>query len=381
MNSQQQQPQTIRPASEKQTAFIATLFQSIDWKAVTMQEASATIRTLLKVRDAHKPAKEKKADKKKASKEKENTTTNTNDGKAVKAETITAAAKPAPEAPKAPETASAEIAESKPAETMKAPRKGKKAKITYIAFLWQGKRCKIPADVVQDLGDGLAYVVHQDLERKEGAIIDVASGLNVISENTKAKTFQKWEEGKAAFLPKIHETRKGKNYKSRVQELGTLPVAHDFIEEAAKRAAERAAKRAEQGKKTLSVHHIDGQNVALKVQLVKDLGDGVELVRWLASDHHYVYSAQDKATGLGIVTGGESYVLQSWKADGAEIKERLRGLREKPGYKKTLEELKNCPVQDVQPEKMLPSYNSAFNALFDAEYRKACKEARAQAQA
>lgn len=375
MNNQQQ-PQTIRAASEKQTAFIAALFQSIDWKAVTMQEASATIRGLLKVRDAHKPAKpakEKKADKKKASKEKENTTTNTNDGKAIKAETITNDVKPAPEAPKAPETASA--------ETMKAPRKGKKGETVYIAFLWQGKRCKIPADVVQDLGDGLAYVVHQDLERKEGAIIDVASGLNVISESTKAKTFQKWEEGKAAFLPKIHETRKGKTYKHRVQELETLPVAHDFIEEAAKRAAERAAKRAEQGKKTLSVHHIDGQDVALKVRLVKDLGDGVELVRWLASDHHYVYSAQDKATGLGIITGGESYVLQSWEADGAEIKERLRGLREKPGYKKTLEELKNCPVQDVQPEKMLPSYNSTFNALFDAEYRKACKEARAQAQA
>lgn len=374
--SNNQQAQTIRTASEKQTAFIATLFQSIDWKAITMQEASATIRALLKVRDAHKPAKpakERKADKKKVNKEKETTTNKadkTPETKAVKAESTSTGN--APEAPKAetPETVSAEIAESKPVES------GKKGKTVYISYLWHGEPCKVPADVVQDLGDGLAYVTHQDLERKSGGIIDVATGLNVLAESTKAKTFQKWENEKAVLLPKIHEIRKTKNYKAKIQRLEALPVAHEFVEEAAKRAAERAAKRAEQGKKTLSVHRIDGQNVALKVQLVKDLGDGVELVRWLASNHHYVYSAQDKATGLGVVTGGKSYVLQSWKADGAEIKGKLHELREKPGYKKTLEELKNCPVQDVQPEKMLPSYNCAYNALLEAEYRKACKEAQ-----
>lgn len=61
---------TARLASEKQTAFIAKLSQSIPWDAITMHEASSTIRALLKLRDAHKPAEEAKAGKKERSKEK-----------------------------------------------------------------------------------------------------------------------------------------------------------------------------------------------------------------------------------------------------------------------------------------------------------------------
>ena len=218
MNNQQQQPQTIRAASEKQTAFIAALFQSIDWKAVTMQEASATIRALLKVRDAHKPAKpakEKKADKKKASKEKETTTTNTND------------AKPAPEAPKAPETASAEIAESKPAEASKTT---KKAKIPAGKILLAMKYGAVLADQLQDLGNGLYFVrLNEGSENNRKyiySVTDKKTGFTVYrrDQKQKRKCLEGFKTNESEILEALARVRKEPRYKKLAAALKVLPV-------------------------------------------------------------------------------------------------------------------------------------------------------------
>ena len=229
MNNQQQ-PQTIRAASEKQTAFIAALFQSIDWKAVTMQEASATIRALLKVRDAHKPAKpakEKKAGKKKASKEKETTTTNTSDGKAIKAKTITNDVKPAPEAPKASETASAEIAESKPAEASKT---AKKAKIPAGKILLAMKYGAVLADQLQDLGNGLYFVrLNEGSENDRKyiySVTDKKTGFTVYrrDQEQKRKCLEGFKTNESEILKALARVRKEPRYKKLAAALKVLPV-------------------------------------------------------------------------------------------------------------------------------------------------------------